>query len=189
MHKDKLVKLAGQIAGGEENALHELHILLCDFVFVTALAVSRNRETAEEIVADVFIRLWKQRDALAEVRDLRSYIFIITRNISLDYRRRQPVVKFYGIDEMELPALVVNVTPEDEMISSEMIKRINQAITELPPRGRLIFTLVKTEGLKHQEVAELLDVSIKTVEAQMGIALKRLYASLHIHIPVPRESK
>jgi len=77
----------------------------------------------------------------------------------------------------------IDATPEDLMISGEMLQGINRAINELPPQCRLVFKLVKEDGLKYREVAELLHLSLKTVENQMGIALKKIHSSILVYGP------
>ena len=76
--------------------------------------------------------------------------------------------------------------PEQLMMTEEMMRQIKKAINDLPPRCRLIFKLVKEDGLKYKEVAELLQLSIKTVEAQMAIALRRLGKCMHVEIKTPQ---
>ena len=68
------------------------------------------------------------------------------------------------------------------MMTEEMMRKIRQAVNDLPPRCRIIFKLVKEDGLKYKETAELLQLSIKTVEAQMAIALRRLGKCMHLEI-------
>jgi RNA polymerase sigma-70 factor (ECF subfamily) len=78
------------------------------------------------------------------------------------------------LDDVKTEIRSLYYNPEQLMISAEMFKRICQAIQELPPRCQLIFKLVKEDNLRYKEVAELLHLSVKTVEAQMTIALKKL---------------
>ena len=68
------------------------------------------------------------------------------------------------------------------LISVEIIQRINKAINDLPPKCRLIFKLVKEDGLKYKEVAELLHLNLKTVENQLGIALKKIHQAVRLHL-------
>ena len=69
--------------------------------------------------------------------------------------------------------------PEQLMITEEMVRQIRKAVNDLPPRCRLIFKLIKEDGLKYKETAELLQLSVKTVEAQMAIALRRIAKCMH----------
>jgi RNA polymerase sigma-70 factor (ECF subfamily) len=68
------------------------------------------------------------------------------------------------------------------MITEEMVRQIKKAVNDLPPRCKLIFKLVKEDGLKYKEVAELLNLSVKTIEAQMAIALRRLGKCMHLEL-------
>lgn len=172
-----------RVAESDEAALKELHGHFCNRLFQLAMTIVRSRPMAEEIVEDVFIKIWEQRMQLSAIENLSSYLYILARNISLDYLRKASGKTFYNIEESSLPLLLAEANPEELMISAEIIKKINLAINELPPKCRLIFKLVKVDGLKHREVAGLLNLSVKTVESQMAIALKRLHSSILLYLP------
>lgn len=172
-----------RIANADESALKELHDQLYKRLLHGAMTITRSRDNAEEIVSDVFIKIWVNRSRLLGVDNLDAYLFTITRNLSLDYLRKVSGKHFYDIDEAELPMVMVGPSAEDTMISGELIKKINNEINNLPPKCRLIFKLVKVDELKYKEVAALLDISIKTVENQMSIALKKLHLAIQPQIP------
>ena len=88
----------------------------------------------------------------------------------------------FSLDEVLVELKSIHFDPEQLMITAEMVKRIHQAIQQLPPKCRLIFKLVKEDELKYKEVAELLQLSIKTVEAQMTIALRKIHASIRFDL-------
>ena len=88
----------------------------------------------------------------------------------------------FSLDEVLVELKSIHFDPEQLMITAEMVKRIHQAIQQLPPKCRLIFKLVKEDGLKYREVAELLHLSVKTIEAQMAIALRRIGKCMHFEI-------
>jgi RNA polymerase sigma-70 factor (ECF subfamily) len=177
-------QLQQKISVGDERALKELHGLISEGLFQLSVSIVRSTQLAEEVVEDVFIKCWEQGTLLASIRNLKAYLYVLTRNISLDYLRRVSGKKRYRLEEVSVPLLLVEATPEDILISAELIKKINAIINDLPPRCKLIFKLVKVDGLKHKEVAQLLNLSLKTVEAQMGIALKKLHTSITLHLPV-----
>lgn len=178
-----LRELQIRIANADESALKQLHDQVYTNLFHGAMTITRSRAAAEEIVNDVFIKVWLNRSQLANIDNMDAWLFTITRNLSLDYLRKVSGRHFYNIDEAELPPLMVAPSAEDSMISSELIKKINEEINNLPPKCRLIFKLVKVDELKYKEVAALLDISIKTVEAQMSIALKKLHMAIQPQIP------
>ncbi len=107
----------------------------------------------------------------------------MTKNRSRDYLRKYGNKKKINLDDLALPFYRVDTTPEDLMISEEVVNQINRAINELPTKCRLIFKLVKEDGLKYREVAELLHLSLKTVENQVGIALKKIHGVVNICLP------
>ena len=72
--------------------------------------------------------------------------------------------------------------PEQLMMTEDMVRQIKKAVNDLPPRCRLIFKLIKEDGLKYKETAELLQLSVKTIEAQMAIALRRIAKCMHLEI-------
>jgi len=159
----------------------EIHRSLYDF----ALAIIKRREAAEEITADVFIRLWERRNTIrdATIRSWRLYLFTCIKNASLNYLRDHKREVFFGLDQVSVSEWKLEASPEELMITAEMAGRLNRAVSELPVKCGLIFRLVKEEGLSYKEVAQLLDVSIKTVENQIGIALKKIREAISYKIP------
>lgn len=169
---DDIPELQNRIYSGDTQVFKELYDCYCAPLLQLALAIVYNREMAEEIVADVFIAVWRKRKGLHQVSNLKWYLYAATRNIAFNYLRKYAHKKTLHLDEAHL--LEYEINPEAQLISNEMMRHINTAISELPPQCRLIFKLVKEDGLKYREVAVLLNISVKTVENQVGIALKKL---------------
>lgn len=139
-----------------------------------AMAICHNREDAEEIVEDVFVRIWLKRKSIDQINNLRLYMFLATRNNALNYLRAKKGITRLNIDDMALHLEASYLAPDRALENSETMQRFAAAIEALPHRCRVIFKLLKEEGLKQREVAEILDLSVKTVENQMAIAIKRL---------------
>jgi RNA polymerase sigma-70 factor (ECF subfamily) len=171
-----------RIAQNDHSALKALYDHFSNSFYQLALAIVHSAELAEEIVEDVFIQVWKKRSRIAEIENLQLYLYVTTRNISRSYLRKYKNKNFINFDEIQLPYYKIELTPEDMLISNEVVQRINVAINELPPKCRLIFKLVKEDGLKYKEVADLLHLSVKTVENQLGIALKKIHMAVRIHL-------
>ena len=145
--------------------------------------ITRSRESAEEVVSDVFLKIWTNRKALARVENFHLYIYVITKNLSINRLLRQKKEKSFSLDETCVEFRSIYLDPEQLMITSEMFRRVKEAVGELPPRCQLIFKLIKEDGLKYREVAELLGLSLKTIENQMTIALKKIGHSIEFDIP------
>lgn len=184
----ELESIQQSIAGNDQRALKALYDHYGERFFHLAYAILHSREMAEEVVADVLIQVWKKRARIGTIDNFFFYLYITTRNISISYLRKYQHKKHINLDELTTPYYQLDTTPEDLMITGEAIQRINQAINDLPPKCRLIFKLVKEDGLKYKEVATLLHIDPKTVENQVGIALKKVHASIKIHLPRPLRS-
>ncbi len=146
--------------------------------------ITRNRQVAEEVVVDVFVRLWDQRKMLKTIRNFQQYIYTATKYASINASKKNnafSLTERFG-DEFTLQASG-NENPDNRLISKESLNKVSEAINTLPPRCRLIFRLIKEEGMKYDEVAELLELSVKTVENQMNIAFKKIFQVLNEGLP------
>lgn len=174
--------LAGRIATGDEKAYRQLFRLfykpLCQF----ASSIVRSNEQAEEIASDVFVNVWKNRERLLQVANLKVYLYVATRNTALNYLNKQQLQHF-SIDELSLELSIADNTPEQLMISEEMARKMVEAVNKLPPRCKIIYKLVREDGLKYKEVASILEISVNTIDVQMAIACKKISESLHLYIP------
>jgi RNA polymerase sigma-70 factor (family 1) len=132
-----------------------------------------DKDEAEEIVQTMFCRLWEQRESLDITISVQAYLFRSVRNACLNHIKKMQIRETYKVMNLEN----LNQNPEfqpDRTTHSELSKKIEQAIADLPEQCRLIFKLSRFEELKYKEIAEQLGISIKTVENQMGKALKVL---------------
>lgn len=138
----------------------------------------KSNEVAEEIVSDVFIKIWQIRNRLTEIENLRVYLYTIARNFCLNYLQRTYKNAPLSLEEMEIEPVIEFNNPEELFISAEMMANIRQCIQQLPPQCRLIFQLVREEGMRYKEAAEVLNISVLTVRNQLAIALKKISATL-----------
>ncbi len=166
-------------------AYKELFLLYHSRLISFSSSFTRSKESAEEVVSDVFVKLWNGRHSLARVENLHLYIYIITKNLSINRFLKEKKMMVYSLDEAVVEVNSIYPDPEQLMISSEMIKKIDKAIKDLPPRCQLIFKLIKEDGFKYSEVANLLNLSIKTVENQMTIAIKKIGSSIQFNLVSP----
>jgi RNA polymerase sigma-70 factor (ECF subfamily) len=176
IERDRIAGLLEQITVYNDVSAYKMLYTIC-FPALTRFAYSfiKSRELAEEIASDVLVNIWNRRDRLHEISDFRLYLYISTRNASLNELKKQQRLSSFSLDESAVWMKADDTTPEQLFITAELFKRIQTAIQQLPPQCRLIYKLIKEDGLKYKEAAELLHLSVKTIEAQMGIAMKRLY--------------
>jgi RNA polymerase sigma-70 factor (ECF subfamily) len=137
-----------------------------------------DRFACEEIASDVFVTVWLHRDALLEICNLDNYLFIIARNKALNHLRSQNLT-MVDLDSISADAFCfTDTTPESVYISKETAAELNQAINELPTRTKLAFLLIREHKKSYREAAEIMAVSIKTIEKQVASAVEKLKEKL-----------
>jgi RNA polymerase sigma-70 factor (family 1) len=181
--KIDIVEIQLRLAQGDAAAFKTLYEHYSPRLFQFAYAIIHSREIAEEIVADVFLQIWQKRVRIGSLDNFNWYLHITTRNISYSYYRKLNRLQRFDFDEAVLSYYQVHATPEEILIGQEVLQVINQAINDLPPKCKLIFRLVKEDNLRYREVAELLHLGPKTVENQMGIAIKKIHEAIRKRLP------
>ena len=177
---DTTLHTAMQRAAGlnDEQAFEELYRRYFIRLFRFCHAIVHEKGPAEEIAHDVFLSLWKRRETLAAIENLEVYLYVSAKNHSLNHLRRHRPHPSLDIDDLCDEALQFQPDPESLLIGAETLKKVIAAIDQLPPKCKLIFKLIKEDGLKYKDVARLLDLSIKTVEAQLAIAVRKIAQAL-----------
>jgi len=179
----KIKYLQEQIARNDDTAAYkELFVSFYNPLLRFAVTLVKSKEQAEEVVSDVFINIWEKRKRINSISHLKVYLFIAVKNTSLNYLSRQNKNLTDSVDEAGMDFKSIYFDPEQLMITAEMVARIKAAIEELPPKCKLIFKLIKEEELKYRDVADILNISTKTVESQIAIALKKIGNSIHFDI-------
>jgi RNA polymerase sigma-70 factor (family 1) len=179
----KIRYLQEQIARNDDAfAYKELFVSFYNPLLRFAHTLVKSREQAEEVVSDVFISIWEKRKRIDSISNLKVYLFIAVKNTSLNYLSRQNKNLTDSVDESSMDLQSIYFDPEQLMVTAEMVARIRAAIEELPPKCKLIFKLVKEDELKYKDVADILNISQKTVESQIAIALKKIGASIQFDI-------
>lgn len=143
-------------------------------LFHLALYFIKSKELAEEIVSDVFFIIWKRRKALGGVDDIEKYLYTSTKNQALHYIRRSPVIDKIPLELYTIHLLHNENNPEEKLLSQEYRVLIQKAIDSLPVKCKEVFRLVLSDKLKHKQIAQLLNISEKTVEAHITTAYKRI---------------
>ncbi|HNF44286.1 MAG TPA: RNA polymerase sigma-70 factor [Ferruginibacter sp.] len=157
-----------------EKAYKKLFMDMHESLTAFAFSILKSAEDAEEVVSDFFINIWQRRATLTAIETPRLYFFVGVKNASLNKLTANGRQKIPTDIEWETNLNSVFFNPEELLLSAEVVQKIMAAINELPARCKTIFKLVKEDGLRYSDVAKLLDISVKTVEAQMAIALRRI---------------
>jgi RNA polymerase sigma-70 factor (ECF subfamily) len=154
-----------------------LYLFYYGKLFNLAKSLVKQDELAEEITNDVFMNLWARRASLAEINNFTYYCYTSVKNKALTCLSKNQL-KSVNIDDVNVDVADSSATGEDKLVCEDLTKLINTTLSKLSDQCRLVFKLVKEDGLKYREVADLLDISIKTVEYHMGNALKTLAQGL-----------
>lgn len=142
-------------------------------LFRFALHFVPDPEDCEDILADVFVAVWSNWDSLKKVDHLNSYLYTSIKNRCLKMLNKQNHFEEY-IEDLHIHLSIDPTTPETILHSEEVKKVIENALNQLPKRCKLIFLMLKEEDLTYKEVADVLGISEKTVQAQQIIAKKKL---------------
>jgi RNA polymerase sigma-70 factor (ECF subfamily) len=173
-----LTILQSQVAIGDTRAFRQIFDALFSNLTKFSFSFVHSKEAATEIVDELFVQLWIKRADIMKINDLRVYLYTATKNASLNYiskKAKQIEVEPY---ENLIVHMTYLVSPEQIMITKEMLQKIKEAVDSLPPRCKLIFKFVREDGLSYSEVAEILGLSVKTIDAQMVIAVARIRGKL-----------
>lgn len=167
------------IALGNEQAFRWIVQYFGKRLYPFAVQIVRNREDAEEVVSDVFLKVWNRREQLPSADGFAYYLYKAVKNTSLNYLKKSKRKKEVEADLFHIrPSVNKMQNPEEWIISQENLRRIHHAINDLPPRCRQIFLLVKEDQLSYKQAAELLDLSEATINVQVSIAIKKISMAL-----------
>jgi RNA polymerase sigma-70 factor, ECF subfamily len=141
----------------------------------------KSQDVAEDIIQELFIRLWNKRNTLTVTSSLKSYLYRAATNAALDHiEKHKKEVRLEDQPGWENSGF--SREADEDLTGSEMQDHIVKAIEKLPPACKTIFLLSREKELSYKEIAASLDISVKTVENQMGKALKILREELKPHI-------
>ena len=172
MSTESSENFASLLQSGDESAFqaifHEFYVPVCKAVH----RFIRDKGIVEDLAQDIFVRLWERREQINITSSLGAYLHRMAVNEALTYIRRQKKFQINDIDDTDFKA---NEHSTDEVMAGNELKaNIAAAISQLPPRCQLIFKMSRYEEMTYKQIGEKLDISVKTVENQMGKALKIL---------------
>jgi len=163
---------------------------LLDLYFVRlkrfANSFLKEDELAEEVVMDVFLKLWEKRDKLDSIDNLTTYLFVSVRNTCHNFLRQEKKRFTDSLDNADVELARYEATPEDDLISEEMLEKLNSIVDDLPPKCKMVFKMLREEGLSRKETAKVLGISANTVDNQVAIAVKRIGEGLGLDLSLKR---
>lgn len=152
---------------------------LCNYAYTFLL----DRDDAEEVVQATFLNIWEKREGITVDTSLKSYLYRAVRNSCLNAIKHTKVKKKHAEDSIHTSDSTYESVTQS-VISAELDQKIGEALMMLPEQCRLVFKMSRFEDLKYSEIAEQLNISIKTVENQIGKALKIMREELREYLPI-----
>ena len=172
MNQPEEKDLFERIKKGDEKAFeilfHEYYGILCSF----ATKIIKDDVAAEEVVQDFFVKLWEKREQLFIETSLKNYLFRSIKNLCLNFIQHNKTKIRYA--QMVLSEVESNFSDVSNYPEVDLFIKIEESINSLPEKRQEIFRLSRQDGLKYHEIAQKLNISIKTVETQMSLAIKTL---------------
>jgi RNA polymerase sigma-70 factor (ECF subfamily) len=161
-----------RVQSGDEGAYDAVFRNWYPILVRVAAALLHDTDAAEEVAQDVMLELWRRRHLLDASVPLRAYLLRSVRNRALNHLRH---LKVRRQSESDVEALYDAPLGSDQpIVAKELADAVDEVVRHLPPRCREVFELSRVDGLRYAEIAETLGISLKTVEAQMGKALRIL---------------
>ncbi len=154
---------------------HKYYNSLCNYAYLFL----KENDLTQEIVADVYLKIWNNRKNIEIQTNLKAYFLRSTHNEVISYLRKARL-QTVSLDQNNNMEEIFEETPETLLINKETCNEFGKMIGELPKQARLVFRLHKIDGLTYKQIAEVLELSLKTVDNHMGRALKmmrRMYES------------
>lgn len=173
--EDKALIVA--LKNGDKEAFTSLYHTYCNKVYKFCKLYFTNNSSAEEVVQEVFIKLWDIRSYVNENENLEGLLFIITRNMVFDNNRKNFNESFYQISILAAYDKAYDI--EEELQAKDLKVYIDRLVDELTPRQKEIFCMSRYEQLSYKEIAEKLDITPKTVERHINDALKYLKKNIY----------
>ncbi len=164
---------------GDTSAFEKIYRSYVKELCIFAAYYVKSFDTAEDIVQNVFLILWERRDSIRIDGCLKTYLFTSVRNLSLNFLKHQTIHR-NSIDTYSRLFLLPTVTPYEIAVQQESDVLLTQALEKIPERCRIVFILSRYFNMRYAEIAEILEISVKTVDAHMVNAVKSLRSTVRL---------
>ena len=177
MNANDEAKLVKNIALGDHASYREIFLKYFPKVKYFIVHFVKSETIAEDLAQEIFVRLWENRIKLAAVQSFNSYIYRMAKNATLNYIEHKDVEKKYMEQQYEEE---LGQSIENELYARELELLVQLTVNHMPPQRKKIYRMSRDEGMKNEEIAEQLNISKKTVENHLNIALKEIKKTISL---------
>jgi len=168
-------EILNDLSNGDREAFNLLYLLYAPNLenFVTNMI--KNRQSAEDIVHNIFLKIWDKRNTIYQIDSFKQYVFKMAKNAIYDLFDHDLVKVRYKQNMKQTPQLYISYNNmQEEIEANDLSLLIDIAINKMPNKRRTVFLLSRKEGLSHKEIAEKLNISTKTVENHITQAISEI---------------
>ena len=173
--------LVSKLKQGNKNAFSVIFIAYYKDLVLFATNFTHEIDSAEEIVQDTFAKIWEEHNAININVSIKSYLFKAVQNKCIDWHRHVKIMQKYS-NEVFTNSIDYEYDTDNYLLNSEIVDLIKAALNKLPPEISQAYRMHRYEGLKYHEIAEKINVSVRTVEVRIGKALSSLRDELHDYL-------
>lgn len=174
-------ELQYQVAVYEDRTAYKtLFFLLFPSLQNFAFSILKSRVLAEEIASDLMLDVWVRRQNLMEIENLKLYLLVAAKHAAVNKLKQENKNARFSLDALSVEFISDYANPEEAAHLHQVQTTIEQVVKKLPPSCQLIYKLAKEDRLKYKEIAQLLDLSVKTIDNQLAIALKKIAKALQL---------
>ena len=175
--KDTVVALKN----GDHAAFERIFLFYFNKVKYFINGFIKSEHDAEELAQEVFVKIWTSRDGIDPSRNFNTYIYISARNATMNFLRHKYVRDSFAADQMKVGSDEY-ASGEDMVMAREIDLLVDMALMKMPAQRKAVYEMNRREGLSNDEIAQRLNISKKTVENQMSLALKELKSAIKIFV-------
>ncbi|MBO9730668.1 MAG: RNA polymerase sigma-70 factor [Chitinophaga sp.] len=176
--------LLAQVAGGDEKAFTTLFNAYHQPLGTFVMTLTESPEMTAEIVQDVFIKIWMNRQELSAVEKFTAYLFILTRNYTLNCLRKSANDRKKHLQYGQYVSTATSPVTEIPTADTDYFSLIDSAVAQLPPQQQQVYLLSRKEGLKHAEIAHQMGISKETVKKYVQLSVKAIAHFIKINAPL-----
>jgi RNA polymerase sigma-70 factor (ECF subfamily) len=172
------------LSNDERGSFDMFYHLYYEQVFRFAFYFLRDKEACSEVVTDVFFAVWQSRKRLKYIGNIETYLYVMVRNESIRFLKKNNDSSFISLEQIPIHLeQSFEISPVEEIENKEIEQLLTKVIHGLPEKCRIIFLMVREEGLKPKQIAEILSIKESTVRVQMKIAIEKIVDAIKPYFP------